>query len=46
VLLEMWELYSDPFLKLDPASSGIFTTRPNVNTNAAYGSFLTSTGAV
>jgi hypothetical protein len=46
VLVEMWELYSEPFLKLDASLSGIFATRLKVDTSAAYTSFLTSKGAI
>jgi hypothetical protein len=46
LLLEMSDLYSEPFYKVDPASTGIFATRPLVNTGSAYTSFLTSSGAI
>jgi hypothetical protein len=46
VLLEMWELYSEPLAKYDPAANGIFITRPKVDVGSAYTSFLTTNGAM
>jgi hypothetical protein len=45
-LVEMWEVYAEPFLKLDATASGVFTTRLKVDTGSSYTSFLTSKGAI
>jgi len=47
LLLEMWELYSEPFGKFyDPTATGIFTTRPKVDVGTSYTTFLTSSEAI
>jgi hypothetical protein len=45
-LVEMWEVYAEPFLKLDATATGVFTTRLKVDTGSSYTSFLTSKGAI
>lgn len=46
LLLEMWELYSEVFAKLDHPGDDILTTQPQVDVSSAYNSFLTSSGGV
>ena len=45
-LLEMYELYLEPFAKFDHPGPEIITTRPEVNVGSAYTTFLTSSGGI
>lgn len=46
LMLEMWELFSEPFAKFDHAGPEILATRTHVDTSSSYSSFLTAQGAV
>lgn len=45
-LLEIFDLFSEPFWKVDHAGPEILTTRLKVDVGSAYNSFLTAQGAV
>ena len=46
LLLEIWELFAEPFAKFDHPGPEILTTRPQVDLRIAYTNFLTAQGAV
>ena len=46
LLLEMWELYSEPLGKFGRPGDEVLTTRPNVDVSSPYTSFLTANGAI